>query len=129
MTTWRPKRVGRRLGRNMAKDPPPPVEEREGGRARGGRRGSRSHRQRPSSKISRRTTANLSTACIFPHGVPYQEHEARGGRGILGVDLWRGLLEVMRRAVHLGRDRVQHGQDRGKAACVGGERGEAVAGP
>jgi hypothetical protein len=30
MTTRRPKRVGRRLGRNMAEDPPPPVEEREG---------------------------------------------------------------------------------------------------
>lgn len=68
-------------------------------------------------------------SCIFPHGVPYQEHEARGGRGILGMDLWRGLLEVMRRAVHLGHARVQHGQDRGKAARVGGERGEAVAGP
>jgi hypothetical protein len=47
----------------------------------------------------------------------------------LGVDLWHGLLEVMCRAVHLGRTRVQHGQDRGKAARVGGERGEAVAGP
>jgi hypothetical protein len=30
MTTRRLKRVGRRLGRNMAEDPPPPVEEREG---------------------------------------------------------------------------------------------------
>jgi hypothetical protein len=57
MTTRRPKRVGRRLGRNMAEDPPPPVEEREGDRARGGWRGSRSHRQRPSSKISRRFRA------------------------------------------------------------------------
>jgi hypothetical protein len=83
MTMQRPKRVGRRLGRNMAEDPPPPVEEREGGRARRGRRGSRSHRQqRPSSKISRRTTANLSTTHAYFHMASHirsTRHEVVGG--------------------------------------------------
>jgi hypothetical protein len=29
-STGRPERAGRRLGRNTAEEPPPPVEEREG---------------------------------------------------------------------------------------------------
>jgi hypothetical protein len=87
--------VGRRLGRNMTEDPPPPVEEREGDRARGGWRGSRSHRQRPSSKISRRF-------CGEPRGL-------RPGQ----TSIWRGDHTGEGKG-HRGGERTGNGNENGR---------------